>query len=94
MNDTQRIVIVGLTMITGATMAFEFLNFGVGAFSGSGEDRIAILVLSGQGPDSINGPGYGIYTKKGIRGVLLGLLAPIGLFVGAVFVALGAKKQD
>jgi hypothetical protein len=40
------------------------------------------------------GPGYGLYTKKGIFGVLLGLIAPICLFAGAVFVALNARRQD
>jgi hypothetical protein len=83
---------VGLLLMAGSTMAFVFLNFGEGAFCHG--DRIAILVLSGQGPDSIDGPGYGLYTKKGIWGVILGLIAPISLFAGAAFVALGAGKRD
>jgi hypothetical protein len=78
--------------MVGATMAFVFLNFGQGAFSR--EDHIAIFVLSGQGKDSIVGPGYGLYTKKGIPGVLLGLIVPVCLFAGAAFVALGARRQD
>ena len=55
-NDAQRILVVGLLLMVGATTAFVFLNFGQGAFSR--EDHIAILVLSGQGKDSIVGPGY------------------------------------
>jgi hypothetical protein len=78
--------------MVGATMAFAFLNFGQGAFSRG--DRIAILVLSGQDKDSIMGPGYGLYTKKGIYGILFGLIAPLFLFAGAAFVALGARKRD
>jgi hypothetical protein len=91
-NDTQRILVIGLLMMSGAAMAYVLLNFGEGAFSR--EDRIAILVLSGHGEDSITGPGYGLYTKKGIPGVLFGLIAPICLFAGAAFVALGARRQD
>lgn len=92
MSDAQRILVVGLLLMVGATMVFSFLNFGQGAFSRG--DRIAILVLSGQDKDSIMGPGYGLYTKKGIPGVLFGLIAPICLFLVAVFVALGARKRD
>jgi hypothetical protein len=44
-NDAQRILVVGLLLMAGATMSFAFLNFGQGAFSR--EDRIAILVLFG-----------------------------------------------
>ena len=53
MNDTQRILVIGLLMMSGAAMAYVLLNFGEGAFSR--EDRIAILVLSGHGEDSITG---------------------------------------
>ena len=42
MNDAQRILVVGLLLMVGATTAFVFLNFGQGAFSR--EDHIAILV--------------------------------------------------
>ncbi len=79
-------------MMVGAAMAYVLLNFGEGACSGG--NRIAILVLSGHGEDSVTGPGYGLYTKKGIPGVLFGLIAPICLFAGAAFVALGARKRD
>jgi hypothetical protein len=78
--------------MVGATAAFVFLNFGQGAFSR--EERIAILVLSGHGKDSIIGPGYGLYTKNGVPGVLFGLIAPIFLFAISAFVALGARKRD
>jgi hypothetical protein len=91
-NEAQRILVFGLLMMVGAAMAFVFLNFGQGAFSR--EDHIAILVLSGQDKDSIIGPGYGLYTKRGISGVFFGLIAPICLFAGAAFVALGARRQD
>ena len=92
MNDAQRILVVGVLLMVGATMAFVFLNFGQGAFSR--EDHIAILVLSGQDKDFIIGPGYGLYTKKGIPGVLFGLIVPVCLFAGAAFVVLGARKRD
>jgi hypothetical protein len=91
-NDAQRILVFGVLLMVGATMAFVFLNFGQGAFSR--DDHIAILVLSGQGKDSIIGPGYGLYTKRGIPGVLLGLITPMCLFAGAAFVALGGRRQD
>lgn len=32
MNDAQRILVVGLLLMAGATMSFAFLNFGQGAF--------------------------------------------------------------
>ena len=92
MNDAQRILVIGLLTLSGAAMAYIFLNSGEGAFSRG--NRIAILVLSGYGEDSMTGPGYGLYTKKGIPGVLFGLIAPICLFAGAAFVALGARKRD
>lgn len=94
MNYAQRILLIGLLFVVGAVMAFVFLNFGEGAFSSLGGDRIAILVLSGQDNDSMFGSGYGLYTTKGIPGVLLGLVAPICLFAGAAFVTLGARRRD
>ena len=91
MNDVQRIFLVGLLMIIAASMAYFFLNFGYGAFSRG--NRIAILVLSGHGEDSATGPGYGLYTKKGIPGVFFGLIAPIFLFAAAAFVALVRESE-
>lgn len=67
-----------------ATMAFVFLKFGQGAFSR--EDHIAILVLPDQDKDSVVGLKYGLYTEKGIPGVLLGLIFPMRLFAGAALV--------
>jgi hypothetical protein len=94
MNYAQRLVVVALLSIVGATLAFVFLKFGEGAFSSMGGDRIAILVLSGQDKTSMFGSGYGLYTMNGISGVLLGLIAPICLFAGAAIVALGARARD
>jgi hypothetical protein len=91
-NDAQRILVVGLLLMAGATMSCAFLNFGQGAFIR--EDRIAILVLFCHGKYSTIGPGYGLYTTNGVPGVLFGLIAPIFLFAISVFVALGARKRD
>lgn len=93
MNQAQRMVLVALLLIVGSTLTFVFLNFGDGAYSSLGGDRIAILVLSGYDPESIIGTGYGLYTTKGIPGILLGLIAPICLFAGAAFIALGARER-
>jgi hypothetical protein len=71
-NDAKRILVIGLLLMVGAATAYVFLNFGGGAFSRS--NRIAILVLHGQGEDSPIGPGYGLSTTKGIPGVFFGLM--------------------
>jgi hypothetical protein len=90
-NRSQRLLVILLLTIVGVVLAFVFLNWGDGAFSSMGGDRIAILVLS-QDATSIIGNGYGLYTTKGIPGVLLGLIAPICLFASAAYVALGTKS--
>lgn len=93
MNYAQRFVVIALLLIVGATLAFVFLDFGEGAFNSMGGDRIAILVLSREDNNSMFGSGYGLYTMKGIPGVLLGLITPLCLFAGAAFVALGTKTR-
>lgn len=84
MNDAQRVIIVGLVLMVGATMAFVFLHFGQGQFCR--EDNIMIHVLSGQDEDSAFGPEYGLDTKEGIPDVLLRLIFPMFLFAGAALV--------
>ena len=92
MGDVQRILLVGLLMMVGAAMAFVLLNFGEGAFSrGTVSLSLFCPVMA---KNSITGPGYGLYTKKGIPGILFGLISPIGLFVVAVSVALCATTRD
>ncbi|MGN6117836.1 MAG: hypothetical protein ACTHN2_20215 [Nitrobacter sp.] len=92
MNSSQRALIIATLVTTAAMLAFVFLNWGEGAFSSMGGDRIGILVLS-QDRNTFIGNGYGLYTTKGIPGVLLGLIAPMFLLAGAAFVALATRGR-
>ena len=94
MNPAQRIVVVTTLLAVGAALALVFLEFGEGAFSNVGGDRIAILVLSGQDRDPMFGSGYGLYTMKGIPGILLGLIAPMCLLASAAFIAFGSLRNE
>jgi hypothetical protein len=90
MNYAQRLLVIASLVLIGLVLAFAFLNWGEGAFSSLGGDRIALLVLR-EDRGSIIGSGYGLYTTKGIPGVILGLVAPLCLFAAAAFVALGTR---
>jgi hypothetical protein len=93
MNYAQRLLVIVTLVVIGLVLAFVFLNWGEGAFSNLGGNRIAIVVFyqASQDRDSMFGSGYGIYTMKGIPGIILGLIIPLCLFAAAAFVALGTK---
>jgi hypothetical protein len=95
MNYAQRFLVIASLVVIGLVLAFVFLSWGEGAFSSWGGDRIAIVIFyqDPQHSKSFFGSGYGIYTTKGIAGVMLGLVAPLCLFAAAAFVALGTKAQ-
>lgn len=93
MNHAQRLLLIVLLVGIGVILAFVFLHWGEGAFSNLRGDRIAILVLYEENKNSLFGSGYGLYTTQGIPGVLLGLIAPLCLFAGAAFIALGIKMR-
>lgn len=84
MNYAQRRLIVALLISVAVILAFVFLQWGEGAFNSLGGNRIAIFLF---------GSDYGLFTTKGIPGVLLGLVAPICLLAGAAFVALGTEAK-
>jgi hypothetical protein len=90
MNDTQRLLVIASLVAIGLVLAFVFLDWGDGAFSSLGGNRIAILAFN---KDTM-GYGYGLYTTHGIAGVLLGLIAPLLFFVGATFIALAVKARE
>jgi hypothetical protein len=91
-NNAQRLLVIATLMVISLVLAFVFLNWGEGAFSSLGGDRIAILVLR-EDRNSVFGSGYGLYTTKGIPGVILGLVAPLCLLAAAAFVALGVRPS-
>ena len=93
MNYAQCWLIIALLLGVGVILPFVFLQWGEGAFDSLGGDRITILVVRHENTDSFFGAGYGLYTLKGIPDILLGLIAPICLFAGAAFVALGTKAK-
>jgi hypothetical protein len=93
MNPAQRLLVIAALVVIGLALAFVFFDWGEGAFKSLSGDRIAVLV-SYHDPakrDSIWGSGYGIYTMKGIPGIILGLIPPLCLFTAAAFVALGTR---
>jgi len=58
MNYAQRVLLIALLMVIGGLLAFVFLDWGEGAFSSVGGNRIAIIVLSeGKDKDSMFGSG-------------------------------------
>jgi hypothetical protein len=91
-NHAQRLLVIATLVVIGLVLAFVFLNWGEGASSSLGGDRIAILVLR-EDRNSVFGSGYGLYTTKGIPGVILGLVAPLCLLAAAAFVALGVRPS-
>jgi hypothetical protein len=93
MNYGQRYLLIAFLVGIGVVLAYVFLDWGEGAFSSIGGDRIAILIVRQEQTGTIFGAGYGLYTMKGIPGVLLGLITPLCLFTAAAFVALGTKAR-
>lgn len=90
MNYTQRLLAIASLIGIGLILAFVLLDWGDGAFSSIDGGRIAIFAFN----QDAAGYGYGLYTMHGIPGVLLGLIAPLCLFVGAAFVALSTKVRE
>jgi len=91
-NHAQRLLVICTLVAVGLVLAFVFLDWGEGAFSSLGGGRIALLVLR-EDRGSFIGSGYGLYTTKGIPGVILGLVAPLCLFAAA-YIALGTKTKS
>jgi hypothetical protein len=82
MNSAQRLLVITSLVVIGLVLAFVFLDFGEGAFNSLGGDRIALIVLYKDPTQQSSwfGSGYGLYTLKGIPGVMLGVVLPLCLF--------------
>ena len=95
MNHTQRLLVIASLIVIGLVLASVFLDWGDQYQYSFAQTAIKIFGFY-EGPT----PGYrnltseyGIYTRYGIAGILLGVVAPLCLFAAAAFVALGMKAR-
>jgi hypothetical protein len=90
MNNTQRRLVIAALVVIGLVLAFIFLDWG--RIAGVSYSRILVFY---ERPNpyfpNLLDP-IGIYTRYGVAGILLGVVAPLCLFAAAAFVALGARK--
>ena len=90
MNNGQRLLVAAALVVRGLVLAIIVLDWGE-----IQRLNTSILVFY-ERPD----PRYpdfpdpiGISTRYGVVGILLGVVAPLGLWAAAAFVALGAKRR-
>jgi hypothetical protein len=89
MNDNQRKLVIGSLVVIGFALAFVMLEWTTQW--GMNSTKVWVLYRS---PD----PRYptlidewGIYTRYGVVGIVLGIVAPLCLFATAAFIALGKR---
>jgi hypothetical protein len=97
-NNNQRISIVVSLVIIGLTLAYTMVEYG----DGSGI-RFGIRIFSfypdwipfepaATFPARMAAAKQALYVRGGIPGILLGLVAPLGLWVVAAYIALGLAR--
>ena len=91
MNNTQRLLVIASLVVIGLVLAILMLEWSDGYSFGA--TRVFVFY---ERPD----PQYpnltdhmGIYTRYGVTGVLLGVIAPLCLLAVATFIALGARRR-
>jgi len=89
MTDAQRNIVVASLIIIGLVLPFVMLEWRTqyGTPTPTPVLRFYDTQLADQRVLR-----WGIYTRHGIPGILLGVIAPIGLFALAAFVTVGSKE--
>jgi hypothetical protein len=95
LSDSQRSLLIGALVLVGLVLAFVMLEWGT-ELERPGGDTVPIVTFYDEYNPRYPSPIYrrGIYTRRGIPGVLLGLVAPISLFAAAAYIALGKWKSE
>jgi hypothetical protein len=88
MNNNQRIAIAFSLVIIGLMLFYVMVQWGNGYL---GLPHSTLLYSSGYYDTS--GTPIGLYIRYGIPGILLGIATPLGLWMVALYVALGWKKE-
>jgi hypothetical protein len=91
MNNTQRWLVVAALVVIGVVLAFLMLEWD----DGWRFNLTRVLIFyEAQDPRYSNLiDHWGIYTRYGLAGILLGVVAPLCLFAVAGFIALGARRS-
>ena len=94
MNDSQRSLVVGALVLVGLVLAFVMLEWKA-HLEHPGGDIVPIITFYDEYNPRFPSLLYrrGLYTSRGIPGVLLGLVVPICLFAAAAYTALGKRKS-
>jgi hypothetical protein len=84
MSDSQRLLVIAALVVIGVVLAFQMLEW-----SSGGNTRIIVFYEKPYPLYPSVTLYMGIYTKYGLAGILLGVIAPICFFAVAGFIALG-----
>lgn len=90
MNKSQRLLVVAALVVIGAVLSFLMLDWHDGWRPGS-----PVLIFYEQPRGVGNSKNYwGLYTRFGVAGIMLGIVVPLCLVATAAFIALGIKTRS
>jgi hypothetical protein len=92
MNKYQRTLVVSALIVLAAVLVFAFLEWSDGYIPNATKIVTFYSEINPQYRNLINE--WGFYTRHGVLGLLLGLIAPICLLAIAAFIALGARSSN
>jgi hypothetical protein len=90
MNKSQRLLVIAALVIIGAVLSFLMLDWQDGWKPGS---SVFIFYEQPHEGYSSGKEAWGLYTRFGVTGIMLGIVAPLCLLATAVFVALGMRHE-